>query len=152
MKVYRIYIDREGYSALGYGPAAARWNKGFTPVIYASSYVSVSMMEHLSIRGASVSDFNWKIAVIELDAEPQRIDLNELPRGWDFRPHPRSTQEIGSNWALKKESLALAVPSARIPLRFFEQEYNLLINPFHPDFLKKIKVLSEEEIPFQLNC
>ena len=152
MKVYRIYIDREGYSALGYGPAAARWNKGFTPVIYASSYVSVSMMEHLSIRGASVSDFNWKIAVLELDAEPQRIDLNELPRGWDFRPHPRSTQEIGSNWALKKESLALAVPSARIPLRFFEQEYNLLINPFHPDFLKKIKVLSEEEIPFQLNC
>lgn len=152
MKVYRIYIDREGYSALGYGPAAARWNKGFTPVIYASSYVSVSMIEHLSIRGASVSDFNWKIAVLELDAEPQRIDLNELPRGWDFRPHPRSTQEIGSNWALKKESLALAVPSARIPLRFFEQEYNLLINPFHPDFLKKIKVLSEEEIPFQLNC
>ncbi|EAQ51338.1 MULTISPECIES: RES family NAD+ phosphorylase [Leeuwenhoekiella] len=152
MKVYRIYIDREGYSALGYGPAAARWNKGFTPIIYASSYVSVSMMEHLSIRGASVSDFNWKIAVLELDAEPQRIDLNELPRGWDFRPHPRSTQEIGSNWALKKESLALAVPSARIPLRFFEQEYNLLINPFHPDFLKKIKVLSEEEIPFQLNC
>ena len=151
MKVYRIYIDREGYSALGYGPAAARWNKGFTPVIYASSYVSVSMMEHLSIRGASVSDFNWKIAVLELDAEPQRIDLNELPRGWDFRPHPRSTQEIGSNWALKKESLALAVPSARIPLRFFEQEYNLLINPFHPDFLKKVKVLYEEELPFQLN-
>ncbi|MEC7781864.1 MAG: RES family NAD+ phosphorylase [Bacteroidota bacterium] len=151
MKVYRIYIDREGYSALGYGPAAARWNKGFTPVIYASNYVSVSMLEHLSIRGASVSNFNWKIAVLELDAEPQRIDLNELPRGWDFRPHPRSTQEIGSNWALKKESLALAVPSARIPLRFFEQEYNLLINPFHPDFLKKIKVLSEEELPFQLN-
>ena len=151
MKVYRIYIDREGYSALGYGPAAARWNKGFTPVIYASSYVSVSMMEHLSIRGASVSDFNWKIAVLELDAEPQRIDLNELPRGWGFRPHPRSTQEIGSNWALKKESLALAVPSARIPLRFFEQEYNLLINPFHPDFLKKVKVLYEEELPFQLN-
>tara|TARA_B100001167_G_C16749605_1_gene295470 strand:- start:221 stop:679 length:459 start_codon:yes stop_codon:yes gene_type:complete len=151
MKVYRIYIDREGYSALGYGPAAARWNKGFTPVIYASSYVSVSMIEHLSIRGASVSDFNWKIAVLELDAEPQRIDLNELPRGWDFRPHPRSTQEIGSNWALKKESLALAVPSARIPLRFFEQEYNLLINPFHPDFLKKVKVLYEEELPFQLN-
>lgn len=151
MKVYRIYIDREGYSALGYGPAAARWNKGFTPVIYASNYVSVSMLEHLSIRGASVSNFNWKIAALELDAEPQRIDLNELPRGWDFRPHPRSTQEIGSNWALKKESLALAVPSARIPLRFFEQEYNLLINPFHPDFLKKIKVLSEEELPFQLN-
>ena len=151
MKVYRIYIDREGYSALGYGPAAARWNKGFTPVIYASSYVSVSMMEHLSIRGASVSDFNWKIAVLELDAEPQRIDLNELPRGWGFRPHPRSTQEIGSNWALKRESLALAVPSARIPLRFFEQEYNLLINPFHPDFLKKVKVLYEEELPFQLN-
>ena len=151
MKVYRIYIDREGYSALGYGPAAARWNKGFTPIIYASSYVSVSMIEHLSIRGASVSDFNWKIAVLELDAEPQRIDLNELPRGWDFRPHPRSTQEIGSNWALKRESLALAVPSARIPLRFFEQEYNLLINPFHPDFLKKVKVLYEEELPFQLN-
>ena len=151
MKVYRIYIDREGYSALGYGPAAARWNKGFTPIIYASSYVSVSMMEHLSIRGASVSDFNWKIAILELDAEPQRIDLNELPRGWGFRPHPRSTQEIGSNWALKRESLALAVPSARIPLRFFEQEYNLLINPFHPDFLKKVKVLYEEELPFQLN-
>ena len=83
--------------------------------------------------------------------KPQRIDLNELPRGWGFRPHPRSTQEIGSNWALKRESLALAVPSARIPLRFFEQEYNLLINPFHPDFLKKVKVLYEEELPFQLN-
>lgn len=152
MQVYRIYIDREGYSALGYGLAGARWNKAYTPVIYAASAVSLTMLEHLSIRGAAVSDFRWKIAVLELDAEPQRIDLKGLPKDWDYRPHPRSTQELGSRWALKKESLVLAVPSARIPLNYFEQEYNVLINPFHPDFLKKIKVLSEEEIPFAINA
>lgn len=151
MKLYRIYIDRAGYSALGYGPAAARWNKAYTPVIYASSHVSLSMMEHLSIRGAAVSDFRWKIAVLEFNAEPHRIDLKRLPFDWNYRPHPRSTQELGSQWALKKESLALAVPSARIPLNYFEQEYNVLINPFHPDFLKKICILSEEEIPFTIN-
>ena len=151
MRLYRIYIDRPGYAALGYGPAAARWNKGFTPVIYASSQVSLSMLEHLSIRGAAVSDLKWKIAVLELDAEPQRIDVKSLPKNWDYRPHPRSTQQLGSQWALNKASLALAVPSARIPLSYFDLEYNVLINPFHPDFLKKTAVLSEEEIPFTIN-
>ncbi|RXG14323.1 RES domain-containing protein [Leeuwenhoekiella aestuarii] len=151
MRVYRIYIDREGYSALGYGPAGARWNKAYTPVIYAASAVSLAMLEHLSIRGAAVSDFKWKIAVLEVDAEPQQIDLKRLPRDWDRRPYPGSTQELGTRWALQKQSLAFAVPSARIPLNYFEQEYNVLINPFHTDFIQRIKVLFEEEIPFTIN-
>ncbi|MCC4211440.1 RES family NAD+ phosphorylase [Leeuwenhoekiella parthenopeia] len=151
MQIYRIYIDKEGYTALGYGPAGARWNKAFTPVIYASSQVSLSMLEHLSIRGASVSKLNWKLATLELDVTPHFVNVTDLPGDWDFRPHPRSTQEIGSRWALQRQSLALAVPSARLPLSRFPKEYNLLINPFHPEFLEKIRLVSEEDVPFQLN-
>ncbi len=151
MQIYRIYIDQEGYTPLGYGPAAARWNKAFTPVIYASSSVSLSMLEHLSIRGASVSRYDWKLATLELDPKPQFVNATDLPKNWNFRPHPRSTQELGSSWALQRKSLVLAVPSARLPFSRFPQEYNLLINPFHPEFLKKIRLVSKEDVPFQLN-
>lgn len=151
MRFYRIYQDKENHSALGWGPAGARWNKSNTPLVYCSTHVSLCMVEHLSIRGSSVSELDWKVAELEINSEIIRLSIKDLPLYWNNRPHPRKTQELGTLWAQKRESLVLAVPSARIPLNMYEKEYNLLINPFHPDFNSNIQLIKEEKIPFELN-
>jgi RES domain-containing protein len=56
------------------------------------------------------------------------IDPNELPKDWRKFPPPLELAEIGSKWAVSNKSLAFRVPSAVVP-----HEYNILINPHHPD-------------------
>ncbi|MEH6407695.1 MAG: RES family NAD+ phosphorylase [Leeuwenhoekiella sp.] len=151
MIFYRIYQDRENHSALGWGPGGARWNRPGTPLIYCSNRLSLSMVEHLSIRGAAVSDFEWRIAELDIQSEIIRLEIEKLPDFWYNRPHAKSTQQLGTLWAQQRSSLVLGVPSARLPLNIYEKEYNLLINPFHPDFSSKIEVLKDEKILFELN-
>jgi RES domain-containing protein len=52
----------------------------------------------------------------------------DLPVGWDAIPEGRVSVEAGSRW-LKSAATALAcVPSVVVP-----EEFNILINPIHPD-------------------
>jgi RES domain-containing protein len=46
--------------------------------------------------------------------------------------------ELGTTWAIKNESLLLRVPSAVV-----EHEFNILINPLHPD-MKQVSILQIE--------
>jgi len=59
------------------------------------------------------------------------LNLMDLPADWDILPPPESTQTIGTEWAVKKKSVLLKVPSTII-----REEFNYLINPLHPDFIK----------------
>jgi len=61
--------------------------------------------------------------------EPKEVSISDLPPDWRSYPAPLKLADLGSKWALSNESLLLRVPSAVV-----EHEYNLLINPFHPDF------------------
>jgi RES domain-containing protein len=62
------------------------------------------------------------------------LDPIDLPEDWDSFPPPQSTQNIGSQWVLKKKSMVLKVPSTVV-----KEEFNYLINPAHPDFHKLSK-------------
>lgn len=46
---------------------------------------------------------------------------------------------------------ALMVPSCRIPTCAYPIEHNLLINPLHPDFLRDVKFVSQEDVNFEVN-
>jgi RES domain-containing protein len=76
------------------------------------------------------------------DASPAR-DGAALPVGWDRFPHLDITQELGSAWAVKGESLALRVPSAIV------RGSNILVNPNHASFAAAVQTTSlPETIPF----
>ena len=65
-----------------------------------------------------------------------------LPRYWRDYPSPPQLAEIGTKWASSNETLLLRVPSAVV-----ENEFNILINPQHPD-MKLISISKIEKFRF----
>lgn len=136
---------------MGYGPGSGRWNSYRVPVIYAYSHSALNFLELLSIKGPVVSLAAWVLVEFELDEESPFLGVEDLPLDWSQRPHPKSTQTIGTFWAKEQISVALKVPSCRIPLINYPQEHNLLINPLHPDFSNKIKFIQETNVSLAIN-
>ena len=70
------------------------------------------------------------------------IDVNDLDFGWNAFPHPSANQYIGDRFVLDQTHCILKTPSA-----VTKGDYNLLINPRHPEFAG-IKITSMEKFPF----
>jgi len=151
MKYFRLYEDLDGHEPLGYGPKGGRWNNNNIPVIYCCNTRSLTMFETYCIAGPAVANGKFILAEIEIKAPLPSVVIEDLPENWRLRPHLRGTKELGSFWANNKQSLCLRVPSARLPISCFPDEHNLLINPFHPDFIKSLKVLNMEKVQFAIN-
>lgn len=151
MQYFRLIEALKGRSGLGYGLVPGRWNQFGTPLIYACSVSSLNFLELLSIKGTVVTQSAWKLIVLEISDPIPALDATQLPQDWKNRPHPSSTQEFGSAWAKALISPFLQVPSCRIPLHNYPLEHNLLINPLHPDFLQKVKILDEMDVSFEVN-
>jgi RES domain-containing protein len=120
-----------------------RWNAIGIPCVYTSATKSLSVLEYaanvklsqlpkqLSITACKIPDNCWK-----------EFPVASLPADWQQRPFTGSTVKFGSALLLKKEWLALKVPSVIIP-----GEFNYILNPLHADF-KKIKIVSVEAFLF----
>jgi len=151
LKVYRLIENIKGRSPLGYGLGAGRWNQYGTPIIYTCNYSSLNFLELLSIKGPVVSLSDWILVTLEIQTELSYIERDELPSDWRQRPYPISTQQIGTAWAKQMVSPVLKIPSCRIPISSFENEFNVLINPLHPEFHQAVKLISTEDVGFEVN-
>lgn len=120
-------------------------------MIYSSSSVALTMVEHYSISGNKVSGTLFELAVLEVDYDIPSIEVNDLPKDWDLRFHNKETQQFGTLWSREKQFPCIKVPSARLPLSCYPREHNLLLNPLHPDFNKAVQAISLEDIRFNLN-
>jgi len=146
MKVYRIaktpYIrDLSGSGAKLYG---GRWNHRGTSMIYTSESRALATVEYLvhvplSIAPAALSMLTLQIAD---EIAPKEILMSDLPGNWRDFPALSNLAEIGTNWARSNESLMFRVPSAVV-----EHEFNILINPLHPD-MKHVLIFQVESYVF----
>ena len=128
---------------------AGRWNPAGTPMLYASSSLSLACLEilvHLNPRQIPV-DYVYSKATFEppagfvqfgylrrrtgefqevVGAEAEYLEVT------DFRgdlSDDNSTRRAGQSWATQMTSLGLLVPSVIIPT-----EMNVLLNPLHSAF------------------
>ena len=125
--------DISGKGARRYG---GRWNSKGNAVLYCSCSVSLSLLE-LFIHKASYDEIKTNLLLtIEVPEGPVKSLSNSgLKKSW--QADIDYCRFIGDSWLGSGESLLLKLPSAIIP-----REYNMLINPAHPDF-KKVAVASE---------
>jgi RES domain-containing protein len=151
MRCFRLIEAMPGRSPLGYGIGPGRWNDFGVPMIYACSVSSLNFLELLSIKGPIVTQSAWQLIVLEIAAEIPELEIAELPKDWRNRPYPRSTQEFGSTWCKQFLSPVLKIPSCRIPLVNYQEEFNLLINPIHPDFNRIVSVKDVLDVSFEVN-
>lgn len=154
MIVYRIFENIPNRTTLGYGRAAGRWNEALYPAIYTSTVPSLCMTELYSIHGSRLGSNFYNLAVLDIQIEEQGlpfVDIHSLPEHWNSLPHSIATQKFGNEWLHSKDSLFLKVPSARLPIDIYSVEYNVLINPLHPDFGAKVTSVNKFLFKFNLN-
>ncbi len=139
MRVWRICRAPFAQAAFsGEGPRlfSGRWNPKGVPMVYTSTHLSLAALEvfvHLEVR-SEPDDLVSVMAelAVEQDVLLQQGEalLSRLPRDWRSLEN-RALREIGAAWIASASSLALMVPSAVI-----EGEWNVLLNPAHPDARK----------------
>lgn len=144
MIVYRIancrYIkDLSGYGAYLEG---GRWNSKGKFMLYTSQSIALSMLEVLAHLPAYLAPVGFCLLTLQIaDEEIEVLDKTQLPDDWNDYPNKRDTELLGDSFLAKAKKIALKVPSCII-----EQESNLLLNPKHPLFQEKVKIISSEEI------
>jgi len=135
MHVYRLARKKYKIELSGKGAARSgnRWNSKGTEIIYCANSRALAVAEivvHLSL-GTMPTDY--VLLEIDLPTSVPRKTLrrSSLPIGWNDFPHILETQGIGDDFVRNGATCVLKVPSAVVP-----GEFNLLINPAHPDFAK----------------
>ena len=132
MIVYRLTKAKYAPTAFRGSRGRGRWHEQGIPMVYAGDQPATALLETLVHAGrADLITANYVLFEIELDedADLLRLPDSELPPDWRDWPWPASTQEIGTFWHENRNSVALSVPSAVIPMH-----RNVLLNIQHPRF------------------
>ena len=148
MKVYRLARKKYAIELSGKGAAKSgnRWNSKGTELVYCAdsrALAATEVLVHLSIA-TMPDDFVMLEINIPTSITIKSLPKSKLPVGWSEFPHTIDTQFIGDDFTFAREHCILKVSSAVIP-----GDFNLLLNPRHPQF-KKIKIVSQEDFPFDM--
>ncbi|MBK7099044.1 MAG: RES family NAD+ phosphorylase [Sphingobacteriales bacterium] len=144
MRVYRISKCRFIKDLSGYGAflQGGRWNSLNQYMIYTSQSIALSMLEVLVHFQPQISPEDFCLLTLELpDNSIEVLPHKKLQEGWNRYAIIPATQTVGDSFLKENKKIALQVPSSII-----EQESNFLLNPNHPDFEQKVKIISIQEI------
>ena len=144
--LYRVSRAKHASDLSGEGArlAGGRWNRKGTPVIYTAESRSLAAFEalvHISHPDLLSGRKMVSIGVPETSA-PASINPATVPEDWHTYPPPFPLAELGTAWALSMKSLLLRVPSAVVA-----REFNVLINPRHPD-MKHVKIVEIKDFVY----
>ena len=103
--------------------------------MYAATTIALAMLDTLAHLGGNIAIRNAFLVRIDVPASVWKsrrtIAAGDLPPTWLAEP-PRSTSiDAGNAWLAERASALLLVPSIVVP-----EEYNVLINPLHPQVSK----------------
>ncbi|NOX86597.1 MAG: RES family NAD+ phosphorylase [Chlorobi bacterium] len=137
MLVFRLARKKYPVVLSGKGSARSgnRWNSKGTEIIYCAGNRALAMAEvavHLTIATLP-GDFVMMEIFIPDNVSIEPLNVEDLPDGWNRFPHLISTQITGDDFVRSNRACILQVPSAVV-----KGDYNYLINPYHPDFIKII--------------
>lgn len=136
--VWRIAVETPTFAAndlsgTGAKLTGGRWNSKGTPLVYCSTNIALATLETVHYLRTGGLPFNRYLVRIDIPSAvwDARQAMSPLPGGWDAIPAGLSARAAGDAWAASLASALLLVPSVIVP-----DEYNVLINPNHPDAAK----------------
>jgi len=134
MQVWRLFPGRfrdSAFTGVGGLYAARRWNLLGTPLVYTATSPALAALEFFVNLEPNEAPDDLLIAEATIPNElVETLDLKLLPRNWRSLDNERC-RDLGSEWARSLRSLALKVPSVVV-----DGDWNVLLNPKHPDFAK----------------
>ncbi len=132
MEFWRIATGRfPGLDGRGAALIGGRWNSPGRPLVYASTRLSLAMLE-LLVRlplGEAPRDLVRIRIVVPDNAPVEELRPEALP-GWNAADRVAS-RTFGDAWLEELRSLVLLVPAIAVA-----HERNALINPRHPAFAR----------------
>jgi len=131
-------------SGKGAALRGGRWNSQGVELLYTAENRSLAMAEVAVHFTFATCPSDYVLITIEIPDKCAigTIDESLLPNNWRSFPHPPSTQKFGDDFVKQSKLVAIKIPSV-----ITQGDYNILINPQHPDF-KKINILKIEPFPF----
>lgn len=145
MIVFRLAkaIYAPDLSGRGAEMAGGRWNSKGIPMLYTSTSRALCLVEIAVHVPLGVLPTGYELVMIQLPEKSiQMLDQAQLPSDWKSSPPIAATRTIGDAFIQAREHLALQVPSAVV-----QDEYNVLINPLHPD-IRLVKIIRQEPFHF----
>jgi RES domain-containing protein len=122
----------DAFSGEGARLRGGRWNSKGTTMVYTAGSIALASIEMLvNLPGPKLLAEFVRIPVHIPPDLIVDLPLDKLPGDWSSRPISPSIKAIGDRWVKDKPSAVLKVPSVVVP-----EEYNYLLNPYHPDFDK----------------
>jgi len=137
LTVWRLVTARFAKSAFSGDGArlyGGRWNQKGIPLVYTAATQSLAMLEMLVQDEPLRARYVIIEARISGSVKIDRVKVEDLPTDWRNIAAREKLQAIGTEWARKRSTAVLAVPSAVIPV-----ESNYLLNPLHQDF-RRIRI------------
>jgi RES domain-containing protein len=143
MLVYRIQKAKYADNISGFGSTlvSGRWHQaGKHPILYTSSNISLAILECLVHLPTVVKPPDLVLFTLDIpDSGIVKVEAKDLPENWDKKGYFDDVQRWGATWLQGLSSLAVIVPSVTSP------DYNILVNPSHPDF-SHVKIVDSRPI------
>lgn len=117
-------------SGAGAKKTGGRWNRVGSPVLYTSASIALACLEtvvHLGVSSLRLNRFLVRLEVPD-SVWARRMTLSPAPVGWEAEPPVAVSLDAGDHWLASLGSALLLVPSVIVP-----EEFNVLVNPAHPD-------------------
>ena len=109
-----------------------RWNSKGIAVIYTAGSLALAFIEMVvNLPSPKLLEAYVRIPVYFTTDLVENLPSSKYPKNWSSRPIAPSTKAIGDRWVKQQRSAVLKVPSIVVP-----EEFNYLLNPAHPDFVK----------------
>jgi RES domain-containing protein len=142
LTVWRLLTARFAQSAFS-GEGArlygGRWNRKGMPMVYTAGSQSLAMLEMLVQDEPLRARYVMVPVTLPKNLKIERVTPDQLPADWRDLGAREQLQAIGTDWARRRSSSVLAVPSMVIPT-----ETNYLLNPLHPAFARIVIGKPEE--------
>ena len=142
-RICRQRYARDAASGEGARLYGGRWNSRRVRVLYTSSSLALAAVETFvnlepNLRPSDLVSIEGEIPE---GLDVARLDPKDLPVKW-YASRDESLRHFGDTWIKSRETIALFVPSAAI-----RGEWNVLLNPLHPDF-SKVRFREPREFEF----
>jgi len=118
-----------------------RWNFEGLPCVYSAGSRALAALELLVHTSPESLPLRFELIEIEVPDDLLETRLSPPPR-WQLMPAGDASKAFGDRWLRGSYRAALKVPSVIVP-----EEWNLLLNPQHPDF-KRVELVSQREFRF----
>lgn len=147
MRLYRIVKTKHlstAWSGTGAQLYGGRWNPPGKPVVYLATSISLAILEIMVHLQSSLLLQSYTLLSIDIpDEKLEQLDIDNLSEDWKDPLPPDSTQSLGEAWLQSASSVGLRVPSVIVP-----SEFNVIVNPLHPDFAPLLGSVEKQPMAF----